>query len=152
MTTKPATFTDKFGDMYVVIANRAPNKGDLYVSELQDKTVVKSQIDFPGITPRNIVIPVGEIVTDEPVDIPFISVEDTHPKNHPLARFVKGVTYQQSGRATAALVTVVLPADGATASCTGLGLSVCRAEDRFSMSGGRKMAVLRALDNIAANV
>lgn len=74
------------------------------------------------------------------------------PKSHPMARFIKNVEYQNAGRATAAIATVILPGNGAMAILTGLGLSVANTNDRFSYTEGRRLALLRALDNIQENM
>ena len=71
------------------------------------------------------------------------------PRNHHLAKYVRSVTYQESGRATAAMVTVIMPGVGASGLFQGLGLSIANETDRFSRSEGRRIALLRALDNVA---
>lgn len=70
------------------------------------------------------------------------------PQDHPLGEFIRSTAYETVGRSTAASVTVIMPGEGATATMTGVGLSVCNPEDDFDEAEGRRIALLRALDNI----
>jgi hypothetical protein len=47
------------------------------------------------------------------------------------------------------MVTVIMPGVGASGLFQGLGLSIANETDRFSRSEGRRIALLRALDNVA---
>lgn len=155
---------------------RLPQAGDYYVSNNSAPGMVKGPVtagdEDSFSTPKLIVTPVSGEASDEDegetqantivdtVDalLDALGVDGGHNtpsgevRDHPLSRFVRDISYQQSGRATSAVAIVILPGEGASAVLVGNGLSVANPDDKFSRAEGRRISAIRALNNIAQNL
>jgi len=170
-------FSDRFGwNNFVPTGEvRVPSPGEYYVSTGRDYFGMalrrgNNLSDAHFKSPKQILAPlvkagatanisISKAPVNMAVDNNYIAVKGAasntpvgQPRNHKLARYVRNVTYQHSGRATAAVATVILPGVGAAGIFQGLGLSLANETDKFSRTEGRRIALLRALDNVASHI